>query len=125
METAQIFSIAIFVIVMGVIISEKLHRATVALAGGVLMILAGIITFEEGVHAIDFNTLGILLGMMLFVAVVKESGLFEYMAIKAAKFAKGDPWKIMASFMVITAIFSAFLDNVTTVLLIGPMTISI
>ena len=125
METAQIFSIAIFLIVMGVIISEKIHRSTVALAGGIIMILSGIISFEDGVKAIDFNTLGILLGMMLFVAVVKESGLFEYMAIKAAKFAKGDPWKIMAFFMVITAIFSAFLDNVTTVLLIGPMTISI
>ncbi|MBR5328647.1 MAG: ArsB/NhaD family transporter [Firmicutes bacterium] len=125
METAQIFAVAIFLLVMAVIISEKLHRATVALAGGVIMILTGIISFEEGVEAIDFNTLGILLGMMLFVAVVKESGLFEYMAIKAAKAAKGDPWKIMALFMVITAVFSAFLDNVTTVLLVGPMTISI
>ena len=125
MELAQIFAVAVFVIVMAVIISEKLHRATVALAGGIVMILTGIISFEEGVEAVDFNTLGILLGMMLFVAVVKESGLFEYMAIKAAKAAKGDPWKIMALFMVITAVFSAFLDNVTTVLLVGPMTISI
>ncbi|MBQ4092285.1 MAG: ArsB/NhaD family transporter [Firmicutes bacterium] len=125
MELAQIFAVAVFVIVMAVIISEKLHRATVALAGGIFMILTGIISFEEGVEAVDFNTLGILLGMMLFVAVVKESGLFEYMAIKAAKAAKGDPWKIMALFMVITAVFSAFLDNVTTVLLVGPMTISI
>lgn len=125
METAQIFAVAIFILVMAVIISEKLHRATVALAGGIIMILTGIITFEDGVNAIDFNTLGILLGMMLFVAVVKESGLFEYMSIKTAKLAKGDPWKIMAMFMVITAVFSAFLDNVTTVLLVGPMTISI
>lgn len=125
METAQIFAVAIFIIVMAVIISEKLHRATVALAGGVIMILTGIISFEEGVDAIDFNTLGILLGMMLLVGVIKESGLFEYMAIKAAKLAKGDPWKIMAMFMIITAAFSAFLDNVTTVLLVGPMTISI
>lgn len=125
METAQIFAVAIFIIVMAVIISEKLHRATVALAGGIIMILTGIISFEEGVEAIDFNTLGILLGMMLLVGVIKESGLFEYMAIKAAKLAKGDPWKIMAMFMIITAVFSAFLDNVTTVLLVGPMTISI
>lgn len=125
METAQIFAVAIFIIVMAIIISEKLHRATVALAGGIIMILTGIISFEEGVEAIDFNTLGILLGMMLLVGVIKESGLFEYMAIKAAKLAKGDPWKIMAMFMIITAAFSAFLDNVTTVLLVGPMTISI
>lgn len=125
MEMSQFFAVAVFVVVMAVIISEKLHRAAVALAGGILLILSGIITFEEGIEAIDFNTLGILLGMMLFVAVVKESGLFEYMAIKAAKFAKGDPWRIMMAFMIITAIFSAFLDNVTTVLLVGPMTITI
>ncbi|MGM9567454.1 MAG: SLC13 family permease [Clostridia bacterium] len=125
MDMSQIFAVTVFVIVMAVIISEKLHRAAVSLAGGILLILSGIITFDEGIEAIDFNTLGILLGMMLFVAVVKESGLFEYMAIKAAKFAKGDPWRIMVAFMIITAVFSAFLDNVTTVLLVGPMTITI
>lgn len=125
MEFAQIFSIAVFVIVMAVIISEKLHRATIALAGGIILILAGIITFDEGVSAIDFNTLGVLLGMMLFVAVVRESGLFEYLAIKSAKIVKGDPWKVMVAFMIVTAVFSAFLDNVTTVLLVGPMTLTI
>lgn len=125
MDMSQIFAVAVFLIVMAVIISEKLHRAAVSLAGGILLILSGIISFDEGIEAIDFNTLGILLGMMLFVAVVKESGLFEYMAIKAAKFAKGDPWRIMMAFMIITAVFSAFLDNVTTVLLVGPMTITI
>ena len=125
MEMSQIFAVTVFAIVMAIIISEKLHRAAVALAGGILLILTGIIPFKEGIEAIDFNTLGILLGMMLFVAVVKESGLFEYMAIKAAKFAKGDPWRIMVAFMIITAVFSAFLDNVTTVLLVGPMTITI
>ena len=125
MEMSQIFAVTVCAIVMAIIISEKLHRAAVALAGGILLILTGIIPFKEGIEAIDFNTLGILLGMMLFVAVVKESGLFEYMAIKAAKFAKGDPWRIMVAFMIITAVFSAFLDNVTTVLLVGPMTITI
>lgn len=125
MEPTQIYALAVFVIVMAIIISEKLHRAVVALAGGMLLIISGVITFEEGIEAIDFNTLGILLGMMLFVAVVKESGLFEYMAIKAAKIAKGDPWRIMVAFMLITAVFSAFLDNVTTVLLVGPMTLTI
>lgn len=125
MDIAQIFSVTVFIIVMALIISEKIHRATAALAGGIILILSGIISFDEGIEAIDFNTLGILLGMMLFVAVVKESGLFEFMAIKAAKIAKGDPWRIMVAFMIITAIFSAFLDNVTTVLLMGPMTITI
>ena len=73
----------------------------------------------------SFNTIGVLIGMMLFVAVVKNSGLFEYVAIKAAKMAKGDPWKIMVAFIIITAFLSGFLDNVTTVLLVGPMTITI
>ena len=125
METSQIFAIAVFVLVMAVIISEKVHRAAVALAGGIILILSGVISFDQGIEAIDFATMGVLLGMMLFVAVVKESGLFEYMAIKAAKIAKGDPWRIMVAFMIITAVFSAFLDNVTTVLLVGPMTITI
>lgn len=125
METSQLFAIAVFVLVMAVIISEKLHRSAVALAGGIVLILSGVISFDEGIEAIDFGTLGVLLGMMLFVAVVKESGLFEYMAIKAAKIAKGDPWRIMIAFMIVTAILSAFLDNVTTVLLVGPMTITI
>ena len=73
----------------------------------------------------DLNTLGVLIGMMLFVAVVKNSGIFEYIAIKAAKIAKGRPWPLMVLFALITAVLSAFLDNVTTVLLIGPMTLAI
>ena len=74
---------------------------------------------------IDFNTLGVLLGMMLFVSVVKLSGVFEFLAIKCARLAKGDPWKIMLLFVLLTAVLSAFLDNVTTVLLIGPMTLTV
>ena len=74
---------------------------------------------------IDFNTLGVLLGMMLFVSVVKLSGMFEFLAIKAARLAKGDPWKVMLLFVLLTAVLSAFLDNVTTVLLIGPMTLTV
>lgn len=125
MSTLQIFSIIVFVLVMAVIISEKLHRATVALTGGIILILTGVLTFDEGIEAVDFNTLGVLLGMMLFVGVVKESGLFEYLAIRSAKAVKGNPWKIMIAFTIITAVCSAFLDNVTTVLLVGPMTITI
>ena len=125
MTTQAIIAIVIFVAVIGVIVSEKLHRAACALIGAVLLILIGIITPEEALGFVDFNTLGVLIGMMMFVAVVKQSGIFEYLAIKAARLAKGDPWKIMIYFMIITAVLSAFLDNVTTVLLIGPMTFSI
>ena len=125
LTTAQIISIVIFVIVMILIISEKVHRTTAALAGAVALILAGIITFDTGVSHIDFGTLGVLVGMMIFVAVVKNSGIFEYLAIRAAKIAKGNPWMIMVLFCLITAVLSAFLDNVTTVLLIGPVTFTV
>ncbi len=120
--TSQIIAIAIFVIVMILIISEKIHRTTAALAGAVAMILTGVISFDTGVEHVDFGTLGVLVGMMMFVAVVKNSGMFEYLAIRAAKLAKGNPWIIMVLFCVITAVLSAFLDNVTSVLLIGPVT---
>jgi Na+/H+ antiporter NhaD/arsenite permease-like protein len=121
----EIIAIVIFVVVIGAIMTEKVHRAAAALAGTVALLLTGVLTFDEAVSYIDFNTLGVLVGMMMFVAVVKHSGLFEYVSIKSAKIAHGDPWKIMVMFMVITAFCSAFLDNVTTVLLMGPMTLTI
>lgn len=125
MTVTQIIALAIFVAVIAVIVSEKLHRAACALIGAVLLVLIGILEPAEALGFIDFNTIGVLVGMMMFVAVVKNSGIFEYLAVKAARIAKGDPWKIMVYFMIITAVLSAFLDNVTTVLLIGPMTFSI
>ncbi len=125
MDIAQLTSVAIFVVALGIIISEKIHRAVVALAGAVLVMMLGIMPFEEAVGHIDFNTLGVLFGMMLFVGVVKLSGLFEYLAVKCAHIAKGQPWRIMLIFVLLTAVLSAFLDNVTTVLLIGPMTLNI
>ena len=123
--TSQLIAVAIFVVVIGVIVSEKLHRAACALIGAMLLVLLGILEPKEALGYIDFNTIGVLVGMMMFVAVVKNSGIFEYLAIKSAKIAKGNPWRIMIAFMIITALLSAFLDNVTTVLLIGPMTFSI
>lgn len=125
MTTTQIIALAIFVAVIAVIVSEKLHRAACALIGAMLLVLLGILEPVEALGFIDFNTIGVLLGMMMFVAVIKNSGIFEFLAVKSAKLAKGNPWKIMVYFMIITAVLSAFLDNVTTVLLIGPMTFSI
>ena len=84
-----------------------------------------VMPFDAAMEHIDFNTLGVLLGMMLFVSVVRLSGVFEFLAIKCARIAKGDPWKIMLLFVLLTAVLSAFLDNVTTVLLIGPMTLTV
>ncbi len=125
MTIAQIISILIFVVVMVFIATEKIHRTTAALAGAVALILFGIVDFDTGVEHIDFATLGVLVGMMLFVGIVKGSGIFEFLAIKAAKIAKGDPWRVMLVFGLITAVLSAMLDNVTTVLLIGPVTYTV
>ena len=125
MNSQQIIAICIFSIVMVLIISEKVERTVVALSGAALMFLFNIITFEEGISHIDFNTILVLIGMMIVVGIVKKSGLFEYVAIITAKISKGDPSKIMVYFMIITAVLSAVLDNVTTVLLIGPMTLVI
>lgn len=118
-------SIIVFVLVMVVIITEKVHRAVVAVGGAVLLIILGVLDIEHSVAHIDYNTIGLLIGMMLFVAVVKNSGMFEYLAVKSAKVAKGDPWRMMVIFIIITALLSALLDNVTTVLLVGPMTLAI
>ena len=125
MTAVQIISVLIFVAVMTLVISEKIHRATAALCGAVALILFGVIDFNQGMEHIDFNTLGVLIGMMLFVGVVKGSGIFEYLAIKSAKLVRGNPWLIMLAFTLITAVLSALLDNVTTVLLIGPITYTV
>ncbi|MDO4542164.1 MAG: SLC13 family permease, partial [Bacillota bacterium] len=114
----QFIAVGIFVLVMAAIVSEKVHRTVAAMAGAVALVLIGILTIDDCIECIDFNTIGVLAGMMLFVGVVRGSGLFEYLAIKSAKLSKGNPWRIMVAFIVITAVLSAFLDNVTTVLLI-------
>lgn len=125
MSLEQWIAVIIFLATMAVIMTERIHRAVAAIAGAILLILCHILTVEQSIAYVDINTIGVLVGMMLFVAVVKNSGVFEYIAIKAAKMAKGSPWPIMVAFMLITAVLSAFLDNVTTVLLIGPMTLAI
>ena len=85
----EIIAIVIFAVVMIAIMTEKVHRTAAALTGAVLLMLCHILTVSKAVGYIDFNTIGVLIGMMLFVAVVKQSGLFEYIAIKSAKIAHG------------------------------------
>ena len=115
----------IFVVMYMVIVSEKIHRTVAAMIGAVLMMLLGILSQEVALHHVDFETLGLLVGMMVLVGVTKETGLFDYVAIKAAKSAKAEPRRILVYLCLITALFSAFLDNVTTVLLMVPVTFSI
>lgn len=125
MDTQQLIAVAVFLLVMAAVISERVQRSVAALAGAVALMATHVLTLESAAGFVDVNTVGVLVGMMLFVSVVKNSGLFEYIAIKAAKLTRGRPMAVLAVFTVITAVLSAFLDNVTTVLLVGPMTIAI
>ncbi len=119
----------IFIISYAVIVSEKVHKTKVALIGASLMLVLKILDQKEAFHSeefgVDYNVIFLLIGMMIIIGIMKNTGVFEYVAIKSAKVAKGAPFKIMLIFAVITALASAFLDNVTTVLLLAPVTLLI
>jgi len=125
MEWQTWFAGILFLIVYAFIVSEKIHRTILALCGAALLVLLGILTQHEAIDFIDFNTIGLLFGMMVIVGITRKSGVFEYVAIKAAHTTGGDPVKTMIALSVVTAVASALLDNVTTVLLVVPVTISI
>ncbi|MFT9848740.1 ArsB/NhaD family transporter [Aneurinibacillus sp. REN35] len=125
MEQQAIIAIGVFLVTYALIISEKIHRTIVAMLGGALMVVLGIVDQETAIHHIDFNTLGLLTGMMIIVAITAQTGLFKFIAIWSAKKVHGEPVKILIALSLITAIGSAFLDNVTTVLLMVPVTFSI
>jgi len=120
---------AIFVLVYGLIIADKIHKTILAIVGAASMIILRIVTQEDAFHSmelgIDWNVIFLLVSMMIIINIMRPTGVFEYIAIKSAKVAKGRPFAIMAIFSVVTAVVSAFLDNVTTVLLIAPVTLLI
>ena len=115
----------LFVVTYAVIVSEKVNRAIVSLLGAGLMIMLGVLNQEAAISGIDFNTLGLLIGMMVIVAITKRSGIFQFIAVWSAKQVKASPWGILLMLSLVTAVFSAVLDNVTTVLLIAPVTLLI
>ena len=132
----QAITVGIFIGTLVLMVLEKLHRTTVALLGAAAMIVAhlligyfqpgdGLYTPELGFVAIDFNTLGLLFGMMVIVGVIAETGLFEFVAIRMAKTVLGNYWGLTLMLGVVSATASAFLDNVSTVLLLIPITIAI
>ncbi|MGE4587974.1 MAG: ArsB/NhaD family transporter [Acidaminococcaceae bacterium] len=125
MANNTVLAIAIFIAAYILIISEKINRMVVALSGAVIMIMLGIINQEQALSHIDFNTIGLLIGMMITVNITSETGIYKFMAIWAAKKAKARPMPLMFALACLTAVFSAFLDNVTTVLLIVPVTFGI
>jgi Na+/H+ antiporter NhaD/arsenite permease-like protein len=121
-----IVAVAVFVGAFALIISEKVHRTKVVALGAVILLVSGIVPLDSAWRDyIDFNTLGLLFGMMLIVNITKRTGMFEFVALRVARWSGGSYMKVMVGFSVITAVISAFLDNVTTVLLIAPVTLYI
>ncbi|HET7256188.1 MAG TPA: ArsB/NhaD family transporter [Xanthobacteraceae bacterium] len=118
-------STVILCITYGVIIWDKLNRAIVALLGASVMIFVGALDQDEAVKGIDWNTIGLLTGMMILVSISRRSGMFEYLAIWSAQKAKASPAGILVLLQITTAVVSALLDNVTTVLLVVPVTLAI
>ena len=119
----EIFVVALFILVLAFIGSELANRTVVALLGAVIVIASGVVEqAEAAVEFIDWNTIGLLAGMMIIVAVLDKTGIFEYLAIKSAKWGKARPRRILILLGAVTAFLSAFLDNVTTVILMVPVT---
>ncbi|MEN6567956.1 MAG: ArsB/NhaD family transporter [Veillonellales bacterium] len=119
-------SVIVFLITYAIIISEKIPRMVIAMAGGLVMVLLGFLNQETAIKDnIDFNTLGLLIGMMILVAITRRTGVFEAVALWSASLTRGDPRRLLALLSLITAVASAFLDNVTTVLLIVPVTLTL
>ena len=122
-------AVAIFEIAYALIITERVHKTIVALSGATLMIVSGVVTQDEAFYShefgVDYNVIFLLIGMMVIVNIVRETGLFEVLAIWSAQRAGAQPFRLLALLAVITAVLSAMLDNVTTVLLMAPVTLSI
>ena len=126
---SPILSTTIFIICLILIFSERLNRTIASLAGAVLMVVLGMIlhfyTEEQAAATIDFNTIGLLLGMMILVSILEPTGFFQYLAVMVGKLSAGKPVRLLILLGGITTIISMFLDNVTTVVLIAPVTILI
>ena len=122
-----VLATGIFVVTYILIATERVHRVAAALGGAAAMVLIGVVDAESAFFSeetgIDWNVVFLLLGMMILVGVLRQTGLFEFLSIWAAKRAKGKPFRIMVTFIVLTAAASALLDNVTTVLLVAPVTV--
>ena len=125
MDSALIIAVTVFLFTYALIISEKVHRTVAALFGAAVVLFLRVVPWEKVPVYLDLDTLFLLIGMMIIVNTARESGLFEYIAIKTAKLAKGSPMRVLLLFSVVTAVVSSVLDNVTTVLLLTPMLIYI
>jgi Na+/H+ antiporter NhaD/arsenite permease-like protein len=123
MTLTVVLGLAVFVGTYALIATERIHKTIAAMAGGVAMILLGIVTQEQAFEHIDFNVIFLLAGMMILAGIIRKTGVFGWMAVRAARFAGGDAYRVLVVMSVITAVASALLDNVTTVVLVGPITL--
>ncbi len=114
-------STGILIITYAILLSERVHRTVIALVGAGMVIISGLLDQNRAIAGIDFNTIALLTGMMMIVAVIRITGFFEYIAIWSAKKVKADPRGVLIVLSIVTAVFSAFLDNLTTVLLVVPI----
>ncbi|HOF95982.1 MAG TPA: ArsB/NhaD family transporter [Methanoculleus sp.] len=121
MDVLALIAVAVFLFTYALIIDERIHRAVAAMFGAAIVVFIGVVPWEGLLEHVDFGTIFLLLGMMIIVNTARGSGLFEYIAIRTAKLANGSPIRILILFALVTAVVSAFLDNVTTVLLLTPM----
>lgn len=121
MTNMELFALLVFIFTYALIISERIHRTVAAMVGASIVLLANIVPWERVPIFLDLDTILLLAGMMIIVNTTRMSGLFEYIAIKTSKLAKGEPIRVLLLFSIVTALVSAFLDNVTTVLLLTPM----
>jgi Na+/H+ antiporter NhaD/arsenite permease-like protein len=126
---AGILASLIFLVSLWLIFSEKLNRTITSMIGAALItglgLILGFYAEEEALAAIDFNTLGLLLGMMILVAMLEPTGFIEFLAVWAGRASRGNPVRLLVMLGTVTTVFSMFLDNVTTVVLIAPVTILI
>ncbi|MFO0987064.1 MAG: ArsB/NhaD family transporter [Alphaproteobacteria bacterium] len=119
-------STIVLVIVYIAIMTERLNRAVIALLGATVAVFIGLVSQDQALtKAVDWNTICLLTGMMIIVAITRKCGVFQYVAIKSAQWVRGSPAGMLVTLSLVTAVFSAFLDNVTTVLLVAPVTLAI
>jgi Na+/H+ antiporter NhaD/arsenite permease-like protein len=116
-------AVVVFVLTYALIATERIHKTVAALMGGVAIILLGVVDQEHAFESIDFNVIFLLAGMMVLAAIIRRTGVFGWLAVRAARVAGGDGYRILVVTSLITAVASAFLDNVTTVILVGPITL--
>src|SRR5260370_10423397 len=115
-------AIAVFSLTFLLVMTDRINRSSIALLGAGIMVVSGVLSQDEAIRGIDFNTIALLTGMMVLVAIGRRCGMFEYLAVWSAQKGRAQPWAILAMLSLVTAIVSAFLDNVTTVLLLAPGT---